>query len=169
MSSAQPLNPSPGQRDGSQGYRRIATEEAFVPRELMRRYVRMLEDGTTDDPGFRSLWGFYGGDEGVRTTGVFARIQDLGEQRIRDMDATGIDVQILSLSCPGVQIFAAEEGCALARASNDELADAIWWDGRPTSWTSSLRKVVADARAWLALTGMGITLGSGAVMLLLDR
>jgi 2,3-dihydroxybenzoate decarboxylase len=125
MSNAQPLNPSPGQRDGSPGYRRIATEEAFVPSELMRRYVRMLEDGTTDDPGFRSLWGFYGGDEGVRTTGVFARIQDLGEQRIRDMDATGIDVQILSLSCPGVQIFAAEEGCALARASNDELAAAI--------------------------------------------
>ena len=39
------------------------------------------------------------------------------------MDATGIAMQILSLSCPGVQIFAADEGCAMARASNDELAD----------------------------------------------
>ena len=125
MASIKQTNRPTGQGDSSPGYRRIATEEAFVPSELMRRYVRMLTDGATDDPGFRSLWGFYAGDEGARTTGVFARIQDLGEQRIRDMDATGIDVQILSLSCPGVQIFAADEGCALARASNDELAEAI--------------------------------------------
>ena len=113
------------QGSSSASYRRIATEEAFVPQELMQRYVRMLREGTTDDPGFRSLWGFYAGDEGARTTGVLARIQDLGEQRIQDMDATGIDMQILSISCPGVQIFASDEGCALARASNDELADAI--------------------------------------------
>lgn len=106
-------------------YRRIAVEEAFVPPDMVRLYLQMIADGSSDDPGFRSLWGFYGGAEGVRTTGVLQRIQDLGEQRIRDMDATGIDMQILSLSCPGVQIFDAPTATALARSSNDQLADAI--------------------------------------------
>ncbi|HVJ29135.1 MAG TPA: amidohydrolase family protein, partial [Gammaproteobacteria bacterium] len=41
------------------------------------------------------------------------------------MDATGIDMQILSVTSPGVQIFDAATGTALARAINDELAAAI--------------------------------------------
>jgi 5-carboxyvanillate decarboxylase len=106
-------------------YRRIAVEEAFVPPDLVSTYLRMIEEGTADDPGFRSLWGFYGSDVGARTTGVLGRIQDLGEGRIRDMDATGIDMQILSLSCPGVQLFDAPTGSALARSANDQLAEAI--------------------------------------------
>ena len=106
-------------------YRRIAVEEAYLPPDLVSRYLRMIEDGTADDPGFRSLWGFYGGDAGARTTGVLARIQEVGERRIRDMDATGIDMQILSLSCPGVQLFDAPTGTALARSANDQLAEAV--------------------------------------------
>jgi len=106
-------------------YRRIAVEEAFLPSDLVQRYLRMIADGTADDPGFLSLWGFYGGEEGARKTGVLQRIQDLGEARISDMDATGIDMQILSLSCPGVQIFDAPTATALARSSNDQLAEAI--------------------------------------------
>src|SRR5438876_1055186 len=106
-------------------YRRIAVEEAFLPPELASLYLKILEDGTVDDPGFRSLWGFYGGDAGARTTGVLGRIQDLDAQRIADMDATGIDLQILALTCPGVQIFDAATGCALARSYNDLLSEAI--------------------------------------------
>jgi 2,3-dihydroxybenzoate decarboxylase len=41
-------------------YLRIATEEAFAPPELIARYRKLLNDGY-DDPGFRSLWGFYSG------------------------------------------------------------------------------------------------------------
>ena len=52
-------------------------------------------------------------------------MQDLGARRIADMDATGIALQILSLTSPGVQIFDAATGTALARAANDELAAAI--------------------------------------------
>ena len=49
------------------------------------------------------------------------------------MDATGIDMQILSLTSPGVQIFDAPTGTALARATNDELAAAI--AAHPTRFT----------------------------------
>src|SRR5579859_3024937 len=74
-------------------FRRIAVEEAFVPPSLARRYLQMLEDGSVTDRGFRSLWGCYGGREGALTTGVLERIQNLGERRIADMDATGVDLQ----------------------------------------------------------------------------
>jgi 2,3-dihydroxybenzoate decarboxylase len=41
------------------------------------------------------------------------------------MDAAGIDMQILSLSAPGVQNFAAATATTLARLANDRLAAAI--------------------------------------------
>lgn len=109
----------------SRDYRRIAVEEAFVPPDLAKRYMEMVAAGSVSDRGFLSLWGFYGGLEGSRATGVFQRIQDLGEQRIADMDATGVDLQVLSLSCPGVQIFDGPTATALARETNDQLAAAI--------------------------------------------
>ncbi len=109
---------------GGRGYRRIATEEAFCPPELMRRFRQVLEDRSIDDPGFYKLWGFYGGAS-ERARLLSERIQDMGDRRLADMDATGIDMQILSITCPGVQMFKAAEGTALAREANDQLAAAI--------------------------------------------
>ncbi|HEY7379352.1 MAG TPA: amidohydrolase family protein [Steroidobacteraceae bacterium] len=109
----------------AKGYKRIATEEAFAPPELFARYRQLLERGGCDDPGFQSLWGFYLSSPSPRATQIIARIQDLGEQRLRDMDATGIDRQILSLTSPGVQVFDAATATALARSFNDQLSDAI--------------------------------------------
>jgi 5-carboxyvanillate decarboxylase len=104
-------------------YLRIATEEAFAPPEILALYRKLLADGY-DDPGFRSLWGFYSGAS-PRATALFERIQDLGDLRLHDMDSTGMAVQILSLTAPGVQVFDAAEATALARSANDQLADAI--------------------------------------------
>jgi predicted TIM-barrel fold metal-dependent hydrolase len=59
---------------------------------------------------------------------VRARLSDVGAERIRLMDAAGIDVQVLSLVQPGVQILAddeAELAVAVSREVNDWLADAI--------------------------------------------
>jgi len=53
------------------------------------------------------------------------RLCDLGDRRIADMDAAGIDVQVLSLTSPGVEQLDATEAVALARAANDQLADAV--------------------------------------------
>ena len=48
---------------------------------------------------------------------------DLGEGRLRQMDAMGVDVQILSTA--GVQSLPAAEAISLARDANDQLAAAI--------------------------------------------
>jgi uncharacterized protein len=41
------------------------------------------------------------------------------------MDAAGIDVQVLSLTAPGVEQLDAAETVAFARVTNDTLAEAV--------------------------------------------
>jgi 5-carboxyvanillate decarboxylase len=106
-------------------YRRIATEEAFATADLLRQYREVLARRSIADIGFNSMWGFYLGSPSARATAIIERLQYLDERRIADMDATGIDVQVLALTSPGAHIFDAATGTALARASNDELAAAI--------------------------------------------
>jgi predicted TIM-barrel fold metal-dependent hydrolase len=53
------------------------------------------------------------------------RLCDLDDRRIADMDAAGIDVQVLSLTSPGVEQLDATEAVTLARAANDHLAEAV--------------------------------------------
>ena len=105
-------------------YRRIATEEAFATRWQIESFRKLLADGY-DDPGFKSLWGFYLGSDSPRARFIIERLQNLGPERIADMDASGIDMQVLSLTSPGVQVFDAATANALAASSNDELAAAI--------------------------------------------
>jgi 5-carboxyvanillate decarboxylase len=106
-------------------YKRIATEEAFAPPEILDHYRALLKDGSYNDPGFHSLCGFYLSNPNPRITEVISRMTDLGELRLRDMDQTGIARQILSLTSPGVQVFDAPTAVALARSSNDFMVDAI--------------------------------------------
>lgn len=50
---------------------------------------------------------------------------DLNERRIAEMDAAGIDMQVLSLTSPGTESLAAEEAVKIAGSANDFLAAAI--------------------------------------------
>jgi 5-carboxyvanillate decarboxylase len=50
------------------------------------------------------------------------RIQDLGAQRIADMDASGIAKQLVFLTAPGVQVFDSSTATSLARDFNDRLS-----------------------------------------------
>jgi 2,3-dihydroxybenzoate decarboxylase len=108
---------------GAQGYLRIATEEAFITREVLAAYKRMISAGF-DDPGFMSLWGFYSGSPSVRATTIIERLQDLGKRRLADMDAAGIDKAIIALTAPGTHVFAADEAKRLTTDANDQLAEA---------------------------------------------
>lgn len=100
-------------------YKRIAAEEAFLTPEIFRRYQQILSEPDVD-PGFASLWGHFS-----KHAPVLDRLLDLGDQRLHDMDDSGISMQILSLTAPGVQIFDADEAVALAQSSNDIVAEAV--------------------------------------------
>ncbi|SNS64671.1 2,3-dihydroxybenzoate decarboxylase [Noviherbaspirillum humi] len=105
-------------------YKRIATEEAFAPPDLFDMYRKLLDDGF-DDPGFRSLWGFHLSSAAPRVQHIMKYNQDLGELRLRHMDEAGIDMQVLSLTSPGVQVFDAATAVSYAQYANDYLAEAV--------------------------------------------
>ena len=107
------------------GFKRIATEEAFNTKEIAQAYRDLLDRNGSTDIGFNSLMGYYLCNPSERTRVVAERLEDLGQRRLGDMDASGIDMQILSLTAPGVQIFDADLAVGLARSANDELAEAI--------------------------------------------
>src|SRR5260370_41849018 len=61
---------------------------------------------------------------GGRYAQVVDRLCDVGAKRLAEMDAAGIDMQVLSLSAPGVEQMATAGAFAMARDTNDYLADA---------------------------------------------
>jgi predicted TIM-barrel fold metal-dependent hydrolase len=57
--------------------------------------------------------------------GVPEKLSDLGQRRLADMDAAGIDVQVLSVTAPATQELEPATAVALARDANDLLAGAV--------------------------------------------
>jgi predicted TIM-barrel fold metal-dependent hydrolase len=53
------------------------------------------------------------------------KLLDVGERRIADMDAAGIDVQVVSHASPGAQSLDPAEAVALVREENDWLAEQV--------------------------------------------
>jgi uncharacterized protein len=62
---------------------------------------------------------------GGRAEQLIRDLCDLSEGRIAQMDAAGIDVQVVSLTAPGVEQLEVGDAEVLARDTNDVLADAI--------------------------------------------
>ena len=56
---------------------------------------------------------------------VYAELQDLGASRLKAMDAVGVTMQVLSLTQPGTQMFAADVAVPMARDANDRVAAAV--------------------------------------------
>jgi len=56
---------------------------------------------------------------------VESKLLDLGEGRIAEMDAAGIDMQVLSLTGNGIDNLDAPTATALVRDANDKLAAAV--------------------------------------------
>src|SRR5262249_31661798 len=63
----------------------------------------------------------YSGARGISGHTPARQLDDLGEIRLREMDAAGIDVPVISHMQPGTQIFDPDTAVALARKANDAL------------------------------------------------
>src|SRR3981189_2556822 len=65
-------------------------------------------------------------DHSVRTpSALMKRMEDLGAQRIREMDEAGLDLQVLSHGPPGSQGVREDVAVAWTRAANDRLHAAV--------------------------------------------
>ena len=84
----------------------IALDKHFVTDEVMRL-------GKSVDPRWRNDSAGFTQPGSDMTT----RIRDLGDERIRLMDESGADVQVLSLTAPGVQNLDATDARDARRAS----------------------------------------------------
>jgi 5-carboxyvanillate decarboxylase len=127
-------------------YRRISCEEAFTTPDIVAASraraggVASMRSGPIAGP-------------------IIPPLLDLGAARIADMDATGIDVQVLSLTSPGVQHLEAEQAVSLMRATNEYLAEQI--RAHPTRYAglavmSTQAPALAAAELQRAVSGLGL-------------
>jgi uncharacterized protein len=61
----------------------------------------------------------------ARAKKLIPQLCDLADKRLAEMDAAGIDMQIVSLTAPGLEQVEVADAIALAADTNDFLADAI--------------------------------------------
>jgi len=93
-------------------YRRIACEEGYLSPGVLSANTLITIPGvpliTRDGP----------------VADLARQLADVGAERIATMDRDGVDMQLLLLSSPGVQVFPTREAIALARDANDFVSDA---------------------------------------------
>lgn len=64
-------------------------------------------------------------NSGPDGTLIIERLFEIGDKRVAEMDAAGIDMQILSLNAPGVEQIEPVDAIPCARDANDFLAEAV--------------------------------------------
>ncbi len=97
--------------------RTITLEEHFATREFM--------EGPGRELGERARTAQAQSQMAPITAHLVDQLLDLDDLRIADMDAAGIDVQVLSLNSPGVEQLDTTAATVLARQANDHLGEAV--------------------------------------------
>jgi 2,3-dihydroxybenzoate decarboxylase len=144
-------------------YKRIATEEAFCPPEMLDIYREMVINKTLDDPGFNTMFGFYLNSPSLRSQQIRDYLTDLGELRLSHMDARGIDMQVIGLTSPGVQVMPVDQANSFAAYSNDMLAEAC--SKYPTRFAGLAAVAPHDAKTAAKELERGMKLGlKGAII-----
>lgn len=116
-----------GENQEESEMKKIDFEAHFITEEWLEqmfenkgypKYVRDVKTNTC-----RIEWG----DGAIEPIGdiLLDRLLDLGEGRLKTMDENGIDMQVLTLTIPGVEQLDPQIGTALARKTNDALSEVI--------------------------------------------
>lgn len=104
---------------------KIAVEEAFITESIKNEYKKILDDGAPGEAGFKELMEGFLYPAGPWQQAIRDRLPDLGPDRLAVMDGAGVDMQLIALASPGVQVFDADTAVALAAEANDILAAAV--------------------------------------------
>lgn len=103
--------------------RLIATEEAFSIKEVADE-LNTVAKGNSTSLDMKLVRKIYG-ESGEMRDWFLKPLLDIEKDRLRIMDENGVDMHILSLTAPGVQMFDAGRGTELASIANDRLADIV--------------------------------------------
>ncbi|MFT6928314.1 MAG: 5-carboxyvanillate decarboxylase [Psychromonas sp.] len=106
------------------GMRRIAIEEAFVTQAIADEWDKFIAAGSPNEPGFQKMGESILADS-LGTRIIHERLVNLGNDRIKYMDKCGVDMQVISLTSPGIQVFDGALAKELAADANDQLATAV--------------------------------------------
>ncbi len=89
----------------------VGLEEHYVTGEVVEAWTNL--DPRWQDPVVAA------------TAGIRPRLLEIGDQRLAAMDDAGIDVQVASLTSPGLWNLAPADARALQADCNDQLAAAV--------------------------------------------
>ena len=89
----------------------VGLEEHYVTAEVVEAWTNL--DPRWQDPVVAA------------TAGIRPRLLEIGDQRLAAMDDAGIDVQVASLTSPGLWNLAPADARALQTDCNDQLAAAV--------------------------------------------
>lgn len=110
--------------------KKIAIEEHFFTREHLnalrsrKEYPRLETVEDDDHKKVEKLFRTPTSSQALPASQV-DKLLDVGRGRLADMDKAGIDMQVLSLSGPGVEELDRPNSIRVAKSANDELAQAI--------------------------------------------
>jgi hypothetical protein len=90
--------------------RTITLEEHFLTREALKATDHLRKSGLALS---------------YHEPNLTERLLDIGAGRVADMDASGIDLQVLSLAVCGVEELDAAQAIAIARDTNEQIAAAM--------------------------------------------
>ncbi|MFG1932858.1 amidohydrolase family protein [Mycobacterium sp. NPDC048908] len=91
----------------------VGLEEHFATPEVIKAWQAL-------EPQWRDV-----GIAGSADDELGRRLIDLDVERIAAMDATGLDVSVVSMTTPGLQNLSPQDAVALQGVCNDTLADAV--------------------------------------------
>jgi 5-carboxyvanillate decarboxylase len=113
--------------------KRIAIEEHFTTDtylEFLKTHGAPAHGTPGSAPGARSV----SAEGRIASLARMSKIIGLSKERLGEMDSAGIDMQVLSLTLPGPEIFSPAEGTEISIKMNDEIFSLM--NGHPGRFAS---------------------------------